>query len=137
MRTILECEIPTESARWRRPQNRSLLLSGRAKDHAAGVARNHQILIRRNHSHHTSAVRRADHVGMLRVPLAIQRDTHVFETATDLPAHRRRPFSYTRGEYQQVKTAQSGGERADGFAHLVAEHLDRLLRVRLGLLLLE
>src|SRR6266511_2958456 len=90
------------------------------------MAYDHQILISRHHAHRAAALRGADDVGVAMVQVWVEPDAEVRQAAAYIPAHRRRVLPNAPGEHERVQGAEDGGQRADGFTQLIAEHVHRL-----------
>ena len=94
------------------------------------MASNHKILLRGNHAHEDATAVGRDDWSAAVVARRIELDAKVCEALGDLPTHRRGMFADTAGEYESIKSAQHGNERANVLFRLVNEELDRLSRGR-------
>src|SRR5213080_2511095 len=106
---------------WSWPENR------------AGVARDHQVLVGRDHPDRAGAFIGTDDRVMAGVPLGIEADAEMLESGAHFPAHWRGVLADPAREDEGVDPAQDRGERADVLAELMAEELDRLGGRRLTL----
>src|SRR5207253_4869535 len=95
-------------------------------EYRARVARNHQVLVGRDHSDRAGAFVGTDDRVVARVPLGIEADAEMLEAGTRFPAHRRGMLADPAREHERVDPAQNRSERADVLAELMAEELDRL-----------
>src|SRR5437867_13115133 len=93
-------------------------------EHRARVARDHQVLVGRDHADRARTSVGTDDGVVSRVPLRIDVDPEVLEPGTRFPAHRRGVLADPAREDERVDPAQDRGERADVLAELVAEELD-------------
>src|SRR5205814_421466 len=84
----------------------------------AGVARDHQVLVGRDHPDRAGAYVGTDDRVMAGVPLEIEADAEMLESGAHFPAHWRGVLADPAREDEGVDPAQDRGERADVLAPL-------------------
>ena len=85
----------------------------------------HQVLIRWYYANETLTVLSANRIGVGFIPFALELDAEVLQADTSLPSHRGGFFPNAASEYQEIESAQCGGEGTDLLSELIAKHLHR------------
>jgi hypothetical protein len=88
------------------------------------VSRNDNFFVRANDAHGAAGVHRADNLARFVVEGAVQSNAETIEAAADALSNDGRIFADASGENERVKTTESSDERSDGFACLVAKHVE-------------